>query len=158
MIARLRAAARAALPKGAFLRRDRGDALFVTDAPRLCPDGGWRETLAAAGFLADEAGGLARLSPGPTWLQAMERQTPEPPNPFCASLSRFAGIEPEAESLALFALGVKALERPEDSPRFERRLRQRAAECLRMNATNPIHGGGLYACALLTTMTKEADR
>ena len=39
--AALRHAAASALPEGAFLRRDRGDALFVSNAPRLCADGDW---------------------------------------------------------------------------------------------------------------------
>ena len=36
--------------------------------------------------------------------------------------------------------------------RFDRLLRRRAAECLRLNRTHPLdspRGGGLYACALL---------
>ncbi len=177
MISRLRDAARRALPEGAFLRRDRGDGLFVTDAPARDPGGGWREKLIEAGFLVKVTGGLARLIPGAKWLAALEARFPRPPSPFCATLFRFAGLPPEKESLSLFALGVKAREDPEAAARFDRRLRQRAAECLRLNGTdagngvsacpsNPssgaasapsatpsTHGGGLYACALL----KEVD-
>ncbi len=173
MISRLRDAARQALPEGAFLRRDRGEGLFVTDAPARDPGGGWREKLIEAGFLVEVTGGLARLTPGAKWLAALEARFPRPPSPFCETLFRFAGLPPEEESLALFALGVKAREAPEATARFDRRLRQRAAECLRLNGTdagngvsacpsNPpagtafmpsatpsTHGGGLYACALL---------
>ena len=46
----LRQAAADALPEGAFLRRDRGDALFVTNAPGLCPGADWATALAEAGF------------------------------------------------------------------------------------------------------------
>ena len=49
----LRQAAAAALPRGAFLRRDRGEALFVTDAPRQRPEADWpgiAARLARSGF------------------------------------------------------------------------------------------------------------
>ena len=48
--AALRAAAAAALPGEAFLRRDRDGALFVTNAPRLRPDGDWAGALNRAGI------------------------------------------------------------------------------------------------------------
>ena len=148
----LRAAASAALPEGAFLRRDRGDALFVTDAPRLCPEGDWPAALAGAGFACARSGGLLRLVPDARWLMRLEADQPEPPDDLCASLRRFRGIEPEAESLRLFALGAKCLDGGADAARFDRLLRQRTAVCLRLNAMNPEKppcGGGLYACALL---------
>ena len=70
---------------------------------------------------------------------------------------RFAGLAPDAESLRLFALGARLLDGEGDDGRFERALRRRAAECLRLNAgrTGPC-GGGLYACALLRTI-KEGN-
>lgn len=148
----LRAAASAALPEGAFLRRDRGDALFVTDAPRLRPEGDWPAALAQAGFACAQSGGLLRLVPDARWPKQLEAYWPEPPDDLCASLRRFRGIEPEAESLRLFALGAKCLEVGGDAARFDRLLRQRTAVCLRLNALNPEktpRGGGLYACALL---------
>ena len=154
---RLREAARSALPDGAFLRRDRGDALFVTDAPRLGAGASWREALARAGFLCEESGALARITPGSAWLKALEAEHPVPPDALCKSLMRFAGLAPDAESLRLFALGARLLDGEMDDGRFERALRRRAAECLRLNAgrTEPC-GGGLYACALLRTI-KEAN-
>ena len=152
----LRNAARAALPKGAFLRRDRGEALFVTDAPRLSPDGPWRSALPAAGFLTRERDGLLWLIPGPEWLTRLEEAHPAPPDEFCQGFARFSGREIEPESLALFALGARVLDGGANDGRFDKRLRQRAAECLRIHP-NPIHpGGGLYACALLTHLIKEA--
>ena len=147
----LRRAARAALPEGAFLRRDRDEALFVTDAPRRAPDIDWPARFAEAGFLCTMDGGLAHLSPGPKWLAALEAAHPEPPDFFSASLRRFAGMEPGAEQLRLFAEGAKALETGAGTEAFDRRLRQRAAECLR----NGIDGGGLYACALIRTIIEE---
>ena len=150
----LREAARAALPPGAFLRRDRGEALFVTDAPRIAGDVGWRTALADAGFWVRERGDLARLTPGPEWLARLEAEYPAPPDAFCRGFVRFAGRAVEPKSLALFALGARLLDGGADDGRFERRLRQRAAECLRMNPSTP-RGGGLYACALLNHKIKE---
>ena len=149
----LRNAARAALPEGAVLRRDRGEALFVTDAPRLRTDGGWRAALADAGFLCEEQGGLAQISPGPQWLARLEAAYPEPPDEFCRGFQRFAGRGIEAESLVLFALGARLLDGDGDDGRFQRRLRQRAAVCMRNNAASC--GGGLYACALLKHLIEE---
>ena len=154
---KLRQVARAALSEGAFLRRDRGDALFVTDAPRLDAGVSWREALARAGFLVEESGTLARITPGPAWLKALEAEHPVPPDELCRSLVRFAGRAPDDASLRLFALGARLLDGESDDGRFERALRRRAAECLRLNAnqTEPC-GGGLYACALIRTI-KEAN-
>lgn len=157
LAAQLRRAARAALPESAFLRRDRGSALFVSDAPRQCPHGDWRERLARVGIDLQERDGLAHLSPGFTWLTRLEAEYPAPPDVFCEGFARFAGLPPDTESLALFALGVRVLDGAPDNGRFERRLRQRAAQCLRRNRIhNEKSGGGLYACALVKTMIEEA--
>lgn len=148
----LRRAAARALPPGAFLRRDRGEALFVSDAPRLRPGADWGEVLAGTGLRWEVRGALLRLSPGPSWLARLEAAFPDPPDALCASLARFRSLLPEDESLRLFALGARALDAGRADPRFDRLLRQRAAVCLRLNRTNPIpipRGGGLYACALL---------
>lgn len=154
----LREAARAALPEGAFLRRDRGEALFVSDAPRLRPPADWLPALEPAGFLCEVRGGLLYLTPGPAWLAGLEARFPEPPDAFSASLARFRGMTPENESLALFALAIRRMDGEADGGRFERRLRQRAAECLRLTAADKTTtpGGGLYACALARYMTMEA--
>lgn len=154
---RLRAAARAALPEGAFLRRDRGEALFVTDAPRLRPEAACAQALRGAGFFCERRDRLLCLSPGPEWLVRLEADHPDPPDAFSRSLFRFAGLAPEEESLCLFALGARILDGDADDGRFERRLRQRTATCLRLNTpTNPC-GGGLYACALLRHIIKEVS-
>lgn len=146
----LRRVAAALLPQGAFLRRDRGDGLFVTDAPRLSPGADWPATLSRAGFICREAGGLLYLYPGPAWLTRLEADWPDPPDDLCAGLYRFAGMAPEEESIRLFALGARALDGGEGIDRFDRLLRRRAAACLRLNRTQPNpRGGGLYACALL---------
>lgn len=155
----LREAARSALPEGAFLRRDRGEALFATDAPRLCPDADWPGALARAGFTCELRDGLAFISPGPRWLAALERAWPAPPDDLCRGLARFAGMPPDGESLRLFAMGARLLDGEGDDGRYERRLRRRSAECLRLNAHSAQpRGGGLYACALLNHIIKEGER
>lgn len=156
----LRGAARAALPEGAFLRRDRGDALFVSDAPRLCPGADLAEALSRAGFRCAIDGGLARLYPGEIWLTRLEAEFPEPPDALCRSLRLFAALPPEEESLRLFTLGLRALDGEACAALYDRRLRQRAAQCLRLNRTgpqSPARGGGLYACALLASLLKEDE-
>ena len=148
----LRAAATAALPAGAFLRRDRGDALFVTDAPRIDPRTDWAPRLARAGFLCEGRDGLLRLWPDAGWLTRLEQAFPDPPDDLCAGLVRFRGRAPDGACLKLFALGLRCLDGGEGAERFDRLLRRRAAACLRINAMNPDghpRGGGLYACALL---------
>ena len=148
----LRSAARAALPEEAFLRRDRGDALFVTNAPRIDPGHDWAATLSEAGFTCAGGDGLLRLWPDEGWLTRLEAARPDPPDDLCRSLLRFRSRPPEDESLRLFALGLHCLDGGEGAARFDRQLRQRAAVCLRLNALNPDEsprGGGLYACALL---------
>ncbi len=148
----LRTAAAAALPEEAFLRRDRGDALFVTDAPRFSARMDWAGLLSEAGFHCAGSGGLLRLWPAGIWLSRLEAACPEPPDDLCQSLSRFRGRDPDGESLKLFAFGMRCLDGGDGAARFDRKLRQRAAACLRLNAMNPeepTRGGGLYACALL---------
>ena len=62
--------------------------------------------------------------------------------------------------MRLYALGARALDGGEGADRFDRLLRRRAAECLRLNQTTPtepMRGGGLYACALLEHIIKEEN-
>ena len=152
LIEALRAVARAALPEGAMLRRDRGEALYITDAPRHKPDAGWQAGLEAAGFRCAVEGGLARLTPDGRWAAALAARFPEPPDDLSARLRRFDG-PPDDASLRLFCRALKALEGGEGDPGFDRALRQRAAVCLRRHAG----GGGLYACALARHLIKTAS-
>ena len=138
----LRAAARAALPSRAFLRRDRGDALFVTNAPAFDP--ALREI---PGFAAERRGSLMYLLPDESWIRRWERRFPDPPDDLCAGLARFRGQAPDRENLLLFAQGAKLLDgsaTKEEITAYGRRLRQRAALALRGGC-----GGGLYASALI---------
>lgn len=142
MIERMRAALLPLLPEGAFLRLDRGEALFVTDAPRrgACPD------FDAVGFLCRVENGLAYLAPGPEWLLTLEAEYPEPPNPLCASLKRFDG-PPDDKTIRLFCLGLKQ----PGSAAYDRRLRQLAAATLRKHEAR----GGLYACGLVQYLSEK---
>ena len=142
--AEIREAARAALPENAFLRRDRGDALFVTNAPRLRPEADWRAALADAGFSCETQGGLLFLTPGQRWLDRLQACFPEPADHFSGTLARFAALPATPEALLLFARGARILDGEPDDGAFERGLRQAVAVALRRGGS-----GGLYACALL---------
>lgn len=147
--AALRQAARAALPEGAFLRRDREDALFVTDALRLDPRAA--EALGRAGFGVEARGRLLALTPEPVWLNRLEALYPGPPDFFCQTLLRFAGQPPDEPSLRLFARGARLWDEGRWDDAFDKALRRRIAEALRSGG-----GGGLYACGLLRHLMKEA--
>ena len=146
MTGEMRRALRALLPAGAFLKRDRGPALFVTDAPMRgpCPDWG------TAGFDGIVENGLARLTPGAMWVYRLEERFPEPPDGLCASLARFRGT-PDAPALRLLAAGMKQLDGAPYDPAYGRRLRQLAAVTLREHNAR----GGLYACGLVNYLIEK---
>ena len=105
-------------------------------------------------------GGLIRLIPGPRWLMALEQRHPVPPDFFCESLMPFRGQAVEAESLSLFASGVRCMMSGEGRAAFRRQVGRRAAQCLRMRRTSPDagqNGGGLYACGLLNHCMEEDE-
>lgn len=134
---------RAVLPERAFLRRDRGDALFVSNAPAL----GFRES-AVEGFELRIEGELMHILPNEGWMRRTEAAPP--PSPLAESLARFRGEEIERGALLLFAQGLKLLDMGDSAPKnellaFDRALRQRAALALR----GGCGGGGLYALAIL---------
>ena len=148
----IRRAASALLPEKAFLRRDRQDGLFVTNACRLIPDRDWISVFTHARFIVRDSGGLLRLWPDESWLFQLEEAFSEPPDHLSRTLVRFAGLAPSPESIALFALGVRILD-GDPVHDYESRLRRCAAVALR-NAS----GGGLYACSLINHLIrKECD-
>lgn len=138
----LRARARAALPARAFLRRDRGEALFVTDAPRH----GW--TGEVPGFCMTESGGLARLY----IKEETMRECAFSSDKMAQSLVRFQDAPADREVIALFAEGIKILEAPSEKGYllYDKKVRQAAAVALRTG-----NGGGLYACALVLAEIKR---
>lgn len=125
-----------ALPAGAFLRRDRGDALYVTDAPRL----GFADEV--PGLRAEAADGLMRLY----IKEEILTECDFPPDGLALSLARFPQTPATDESLLLFTEGLKILEAPDEAGhlRYDKKVRQAAAVALRTGG-----GGGLYACALV---------
>lgn len=138
----LRERARALLPAAAFLRRDRGDALYITDAPRH----GWSGEI--PGLRAEVGGGIARLFIKEEILAACGF----PPDELAESLARFQNQPAAGEALALFTEGLKLLEAPDGAGYLacDKKLRQAAAVALRTN-----EGGGLYACALVLAEIKR---
>ena len=144
MLDRMRGALRAVLPAGAFLKLDRGTALFVTDAPRRGPCPRW------PGFDCVIENGLARLTPDARWLRALEDEYPQPPDFLCAYLRR--GGEPDDAALKLFALGLKRLNGATNDD-YSRRLREAAAMRLR----NHEGLGGFYACGILNHLIERKE-
>lgn len=146
----MRAALRAQLPTRAFLKRDRGDALFITNAPAFDP--ALREL---PGFIAERRGALMAVLPDAGWVARLERRCPEPPDELSASLLRFRGQAPDRENLVLFARGAKLLDAPgaasaAEIGAFDRALRQRAALALRGGC-----GGALYAASVLNARIRQ---
>ena len=132
------------LPEQAFLRRDRTDALFVTNAPLFADADVLSAALSDAGFNCRHSGTLLFLIPDASLLRAVEGRYP-PPDFFCASLERFRLHRPCAEAVNLFARGVRLLEHsdPAGLSAYSADVRRLAAVCLRKNL------GGVYGCALV---------
>ena len=129
----LRALVAAQLPGGAFLRRDRGTALYVTNAPAK----GWQGKI--DGFSVEQNGALARLTPDAGTMQACGFA----PDRLAVELERFRGASDAAT--VIFAACMKCAEAPDETgfDRCDRMLRQAAAQAMRAGG-----GEGLYYCAL----------
>ena len=142
LAAAMRGEIAAMLPERAFLRRDRRDALFVTNAPVFADAGALTERLSLAGWRVQARGGLLAISPGADMVDQFERARPELPDFLTRSLKRLRGLPICGEALAVFAEGLRRAEHggAED---YDRRVRQLAALCLRRNC------GGAYACAVI---------
>ena len=132
----LRDRVRAALPEGAFLKRDRGDALYVTDAPRK---GGVADI---PGFCVKVQGDIARIFVDAGKLETLSRELGFAPDALADELSGFTGGSPGAAQL--FSDILKSLEAGDGGyEELDRRLRQLAAVALRAGG-----GEGLYYCAM----------
>ena len=136
----LREILRPLLPERAFLRRARGDASFITNAPMFA-----NTNPELPGFHCTLQKGLLSISPGADFISEFEMNHPTPPDFLCETLVRFRGQPPCEESIQLFAVGVRLLEHADENEirLYDHRVRNLAAVCLRKN-----HGGA-YACALL---------
>ena len=137
-----------------FLYRDRGDALFITNAPIFAPG-----LQAIPGFILIPEGRLLRILPDDRWAEKLQRRSP--PDHLSRSLSRFVQPHPEMdmEALRLFARGLKILDMGASASTneingFDRALRRRSALALR----GACSGGGLYACAILNHQIQKGER
>ena len=140
----LRIQLQAVLPPRAFLRRDRGCGLFITNAAQFDP--GFQ---LPSGFLGEREGGTLRILPDESCPLSLEKENPCPPDQLGASLLRFRGQAPDRENLLLFVQGLKLLDAGKSASHaeilaYDRILRQRAAIALRGGC-----GGALYAAALI---------
>lgn len=147
----MRSAVQARLPKQAFLKRDRGNGLFVSNA--LVFDAEIREI---PGFHVECAGKLIRIFPDIVWIRKLEEEYADAQDDLSASLVRFKGAEISEEAMALFCTGVKLLDAgegalPGEIVQFDRSVRQLAARTLRKD----VSSGGLYALSLLDGMLKK---
>ena len=145
---RLRGELRPLLPERAFLKRDRGDALLITNAPTL---GFSPESL--PGCILEMRGQLLCILPDAQWVAAFEAAIPEPPDHLSRTLLFFRGIQADADNLHLFARIAKLMDAqpsPGEIEACDRALRNRAALALRGGC-----GGGLYACACVRALLKR---
>ncbi len=134
----------------AFLRCDRGGGLYVTNAPLT---GAQLAALEEAGFRVEPMGRLWRLFPGEALTREIDAWLAQERDPL--RLPALSGVR-EADC-ALLCEGLKRLELPADEAalaRYEKRLRQRAAECMRTR-----QGGGLLSLCgrLLLKIRKERN-
>lgn len=135
ILALLTQEARACLPEGAYLRRDRGAALLVTDFSGE-----------VRGFLRTPRGKLTALLPDPERILCYEQSRSAPAGTFSATLTRFRGQLSDEANARLFARGAKLFGgcTAAEFDAFNRAVRQTAAAALRTG-----DGGGIYALALL---------
>ena len=144
----LRSELRPLLPERAFLKRDRGDALLITNAPALglAPD-------RLPGCIVENRGMLLCILPDAQWIAEYEAAIPEPPDHLSRTLLFFRGVEADPDNLRLFARIAKLMDAqpsPGEIEACDRALRSRAALALRGGC-----GGGLYACACIDALLKS---
>ena len=146
---RLRAELKPLLPPQAFLKRDRGDALLITNAPAfgLSPE-------RLPGCIVERRGMLLRILPDAQWVADFEATVPEPPDHLSRTLLLFRGVEADPDNLRLFARIAKLMDAqpsPGEIEACDRALRNRAALALRGGC-----GGGLYACACVRALLNHS--
>ena len=145
----LRSELRPLLPERAFLKRDRGDALLITNAPALglAPD-------RLPGCIVENRGMLLCILPDAQWIAEYEAAIPEPPDHLSRTLLFFRGVEADPDNLRLFARIAKLMDArpsPGEIEACDRALRNRAALALRGGC-----GGALYACACVRALLNHS--
>ena len=145
----LRGELRPLLPERAFLKRDRGDALLITNAPALglAPD-------RLPGCIVENRGMLLCILPDAQWIAEYEAAIPEPPDHLSRTLLFFRGVEADPDNLRLFARIAKLMDAqpsPGEIEACDRALRNRAALALRGGC-----GGALYACACVRALLNHS--
>lgn len=146
---RLRGELRPLLPERALLKRDRGDALLISNAPAF---GCTPERL--PGCIVENRGMLLCILPDAQWIAEYEAAIPEPPDHLSRTLLFFRGVEADIDNLHLFARIAKLMDAqpsPGEIEACDRALRNRAALALRGGC-----GGGLYACACVRALLNQA--
>ena len=135
--------------KGAFLRCDRGEALYITNAAvRSEKVIDW----AAAGFDARMQGKMTFLVPKDEWMQSFaEWLCPQVKDAYLQKNLANAdfGLVEEADR-RLWVEGIKQLEMRTNTD-YEKAVRQRAAVCLRTKSG----GGTIRVCALIADALRE---
>lgn len=147
----LRAAVRALLPGGAFLRIDREEALFVTDAPRRGAGPDLVEALEKAGFSACTRGGLLAMVPKDEWMPRLTEALGAPEDEQSALLKRLLKRSVSAQDRAAWICAVKCMECGCASAAAQRRIRACAAVALRTGRG----GGALYHAYMVLGSAKE---
>ena len=145
----LRSELRPLLPERAFLKRDRGDALLISNAPAF---GCTPERL--PGCIVENRGMLLCILPDAQWVADFEATVPEPPDHLSRTLLLFRGVEADPDNLRLFARIAKLMDAqpsPGEIEACDRALRNRAALALRGGC-----GGALYACACVRALLNHS--
>lgn len=147
----LREAALSLIPanRGIFLRCDRGEALYVSNAPaRTEMPFDWE----SVGFACRTEKNLVFLTPEAAWAGRLEEWLAPKTDARLARVIRHADFHETAdEDMALLIEGVKLMELRGDVRGYEKKVRQRAAVCLREKRG----GGTLSACALIADFLRE---
>ena len=151
----LRRAARGPLPGvlGAFLRTDRGDALYVSDALRRgMPLAPLAPAYDAIGFNAAENDGLLYLTPRDAWMPRVTDviYKPEYEDEQSRLLARLSSRDIAAFETELWLNCVKCAEGALDPDALFRRVREAAAVCLRAG----MGGGSLIHSYMLLKACK----
>lgn len=138
---------------GAFLRCDRGTALYVTNAEMKA---GRSIDWAEAGFEARRERGLTFLVPQRQLLDDFRHwaETQNVDKRLSRAIKNACFAEVMPEDAALWIEGIKRFEMNGDAAGYEKLVRQRAAVCLREKKG----GGMLYECALLADIMNRGEK